>query len=209
MADKEVKTSDKQNEKQEVQTRENARGKDMARRSQPGDRSHYWHDPFLMSPREFFSANPFSLMRRMTEEIDRAFGGLGFDRSLGGGGNTWAPPIEVAERDGNYVVRAELPGIQPDDVKVEVTDDALIVQGERKSEHDENKGGVHRTEHHYGQFYRSVQLPEGVNAEQVQANFDNGVLEVKIPVPQHQSHRRQIPVHAHSGTAVGAGQSKT
>jgi HSP20 family protein len=173
----------------------------VARSSQSGGVSRRAFDPFTLSPREFLSANPFSLMKRMTEEMDRIFGEFGFERGQGqgqGGGSMWSPAIEVAEREGQYVVHAELPGLKPEDVKVELTDDTLVIHGERKSEHDENKGGVHRTERRYGQFYRSVPLPEGVNAEQVRAKFENGVLEVTIPVPQQQSNRREIPINTGS-----------
>ena len=103
--------------------------------------------------------------------------------------------MEVIERDGKYIVSAELPGMKPEDVKVEFADGALTLQGERKSETEENRGGVRRSERRYGQFYRSVALPEGVKPEDVRAKFDNGVLEVTVPLPpQQQKHRREIPI---------------
>jgi HSP20 family protein len=173
----------------------------VARSSSPGGLSRRGFDPFLLSPREFFSANPFSLMRRMSEEMDRIFGDFGQGRSQGES-SVWAPAIEVAEREGNYIVHAELPGLKPEEVKVEVTNDALVIQGERKSEQEQNQGGIHRTERRYGQFYRSIPLPEGVNPEQVRASFQNGVLEVTVPVPQVQSNRRQIPVETGSSTST-------
>jgi HSP20 family protein len=129
----------------------------------------------------------------MSEEMDRAFGDFGFGRGQGESG-IWSPAIEVNERDGNYTIHAELPGLKPEDVKVEVTDDALVIQGERKSTQEEKQGGVRRTEIHYGQFYRSIPLPEGVNPEQVRAKFENGILEVTTPVPQQKSNARQIPI---------------
>jgi HSP20 family protein len=129
----------------------------------------------------------------MSEEMDRAFGDLGFGRGQSEG-SMWSPAIEVTERDGNYVVHAELPGLKPEDVKVEVMDDALVIQGERKFTQEEKQGGVHRSEMRYGQFYRSIPLPEGVNPEQVRAKFENGILEVTTPVPQQKSNARQIPI---------------
>jgi HSP20 family protein len=141
----------------------------------------------------------------MSEEMDRIFGEFGFERGERGGGargSMWSPAIEVAELEGNYVVHAELPGLKPEDVKVELTDDALVIHGERKSEHEENKGGVHRSERRYGQFYRTVPLPEGVNAEQIRAKFENGVLEVTVPIPQQQSTRREIPINTGSQSAA-------
>jgi HSP20 family protein len=201
MADQQTNTSARQGESQQ----QGSQSTQVARGSESGGLSRRSHDPFFLSPREFFSANPFSLMRRMSEEMDRIFGEFGFERGESGGarGGTWSPAIEVAEREGNYVVHAELPGLKPEDVKVELTEDALVIQGERKSQHEEKQGGVHRTERRYGQFYRAVPLPEGVNAEQVRAKFEHGVLEVTIPVPQQQSTRRQIPINASSQASSG------
>src|SRR5947209_16823889 len=100
----------------------------------------------------------------MMDDMDRVFSDSGTSREMGSMG-TWAPPIEVSQRDGNYIVHAELPGIKPEEVKVELTDGALVIQGERRSEHEENQGGVRRTERHYGQFYRSIPVPEEVDPE--------------------------------------------
>src|SRR3984885_5163175 len=77
---------------------------------------------FGITPQEFFSSNPFSLMKRMTEEMDRVIQEFGLERDSGNRAE-WSPTIEVAERDGKYSIRAELPGLSPDDVKVEVADD--------------------------------------------------------------------------------------
>jgi HSP20 family protein len=194
---------------QQSQSQEKSQGKQVARTSPSGTLSRAGFDPFFLSPREFFSANPFSLMRRMSEEMDRVFGEFGFGGGQSSGlASTWTPAIEVAEREGNYIVRAELPGLKPEDVKVELRDDALTVQGERKFEHEEEKGGVHRSERRYGQFYRSIPLPEGVNPEQVRARFENGILEVKVPVPEQKSNRRQIPIEGSSASSATSGSTK-
>jgi HSP20 family protein len=150
---------------------------------------------FGITPQEFFSSNPFSLMRRMTEEMDRVIQEFGLER--GEGNRTgWSPAIEVGEHDGKYSVRAELPGLSPNDVKVEVTDDALVIQGERKVEQEQEEGGTRRTERQYGLFYRSIPLPEGADVEHASAKFENGLLEVTVPVPQQQQQRRSIPIQA-------------
>jgi HSP20 family protein len=96
--------------------------------------------------------------------------------------------------------------MKPEDVKVEMTDEALVLEGDRKEEREENQGGIRRTELHYGHFYRSVPLPEGANAEQAQARFENGVLEITIPVPKQESNRRQIPVQAASASPADNSQ---
>jgi HSP20 family protein len=119
------------------------------------------------------------------------------DRELGGRDvASWAPPVEVRERDGNLIVNAELPGLNKEDVKIEVTNEGLVIQGERKREREEDRGGVHRSERSYGAFYRLIPLPEGANIEQAKAKFNNGVLEVQVPIPKSQEKTRQIPIEA-------------
>ncbi|MBV8070715.1 MAG: Hsp20/alpha crystallin family protein [Acidobacteriaceae bacterium] len=193
-----------------VENRSSSRNQQESRsglqRSQGGggiSRSRGW-DPFasFFNPSEFF-ANPFALMRRMSEEMDRNFGRF---YGEGGGGTTgggWLPAIEVAERGGQFHVHAELPGVKPEDVRVEVANDALIIQGERRSQHEEGSGANYRSERRYGQFYREIPLPDGTNADQAKAQFRDGVLEISIPVPQQVSQRRQIPVNASESGATG------
>jgi HSP20 family protein len=149
--------------------------------------------PFGFGPYEFFRANPFSLLRRMTEEMDRMFQETGLEREASTG-TGWSPAIDVSQREGTYNIHAELPGLEPKDVKVEVENDALVIQGERRSEHDEKEGGMQRTERQYGFFYRSIPLPEGAKVDQAKAKFNSGVLEISIPVPEQQGNRRTIPI---------------
>jgi HSP20 family protein len=151
----------------------------------------------------------------MTEEMDRAFGSL--TESSGSQSGTWYPAIDVNENNGQVQVHAELPGIKPEDVHVEIANDILTIHGERKSEHQHQIGKAYRSERRYGEFYREIALPEGVNADEVKASFNHGVLEISIPMPQQTSHRRQIPIStssaigsssstsAPSGTAAGSG----
>lgn len=144
-----------------------------------------------------WTESPFALMRRFSEEMDRLFGsglsadfGWGrnwpvsrFERRAGFPQVNWIPPTEIFERDGQLIVRADLPGLNKDDMNVEVTDDMLTITGERREERDETREGYRHSERHYGRFSRSIPLPEGINAEEVQATFQNGVLEVTMPVP--------------------------
>jgi HSP20 family protein len=156
--------------------------------------------PYLglgVTPQEFFSGNPFSLMRRMSEEMDRVFQEFGLDRN-GDNKVGWSPAIEVLEKDGKLNIRAELPGLSSDDVKIEVANDALTIQGERKVEHEENQGGARRSERQYGFFYRSIPLPERADVEHANAKFQNGMLEISIPVPEQKESRRSIPIEGQS-----------
>ena len=106
----------------------------------------------------------------------------------------WSPEIEVFERGGQLVVRADLPGLNRDDVKVDIREDSLIIQGERRQEREENEEGYYRSERSYGSFYRSIPLPEGIEDEDIKASFRDGVLEVMMPAPQGQRRSRRIEI---------------
>jgi HSP20 family protein len=155
-----------------------------------------------LSPFSMFG-NPFGMMRSMMEQMDRLFedftgAGGGRTRSMAlppapqgtgvGYGTTslWYPQIEVSEKQGNLVVCADLPGLKKEDVQLEVHDDHLVLQGERRNESSQTEGGLYRTERSYGSFYRTIPLPDGVNPDQVRATFKDGVLEVTVPVPNRQ-----------------------
>ena len=176
------------------QTSEQQRNQSLERSRQSGGLERHQGYPSLFSgPADFFSTSPFALMRRFTEEMDRLFEGHGW-RGSKSEVTHWSPAIEVKEQDGKLEVLAELPGIKDNDVKVEVTDEGLVIQGERKQEHEEKREGYYRSERSYGQFYRLIPLPEGATLDQAHAEFHNGELRVSIPVPQQKA--RQIPISA-------------
>jgi HSP20 family protein len=120
----------------------------------------------------------------------------------------WIPATEIAYRDGNLVVSAELPGLSENDVKVEINNDFLIIQGERKMEQQEDQNGVQRTERRYGEFYRAIALPDGADTEHARAEFDNGMLRVTVPVPEAKTNQRQIPIQASKGSQSSQGQQQ-
>lgn len=136
--------------------------------------------------------------------MDRAFSNFGVSATGRGEELTWTPAVEVRESDGNLVVRAELPGLTEKEVKVEATPEGLVIEGERKQEQRNEEGGVQRSEIVYGHFWRLIPLPDGAQVENANANFENGVLQITIPVPEsQQQQRRQIPISA--GGTGGAG----
>jgi HSP20 family protein len=106
----------------------------------------------------------------------------------------FSPQVDMFERDGKLVVRADLPGMNKQDVTVEVTEDAVVIDGERKYEHEENEGGMYRSERSYGHFHREIPLPEGIKTENATANFKNGVLEVTLDASQAAKNRRRIDI---------------
>ena len=133
-----------------------------------------------------FSASPFSLMRRFMDDLDHLFVG-------GTSGAEWAPAVEVLERDGRLVVRADVPGLQKDDVNVEIDDGHLVISGEPRQEHEDRQEGFYRTERTYGRFCRALALPEEADAEHAKATFKNGVLEISMPMTgRHQARRLQV-----------------
>jgi HSP20 family protein len=148
--------------------------------------------------------SPFELMRRMDEEMDRLFrsvwGGAGRSllRSRGEAPAMWLPQVEVFERDGRLHVQADLPGLRKEDVKLSIDDGQLVIEGERRSSHEEDataRGGYFHSERSYGSFYRSIPLPEGVDTGAAEASFENGVLKVEFPLPQpRQTQRRQLDI---------------
>jgi HSP20 family protein len=162
----------------------------------------------LLDPLGFFNDSPFSVLRRLQQEISRAFAQPGASSSSPSDSASamWIPPVEVGYQDGNFVVSAELPGLSDEDVTVEITDDAVILQGERQFVQEENEGGIQRTERSYGQFYRAIALPEGAKTDQARAEFQNGVLKISVPAPQPQSNARQIPIE--TGTSQPKSESQ-
>jgi HSP20 family protein len=93
------------------------------------------------------------------------------------------------ERDNQIVLRADLPGLTRDDVNDELANDGITIEGERKNEHEEEGEGFYRSERSYGKFYRRIPVPEGVNLENAQATFNNGVLEITMPAPKPEARK--------------------
>ncbi len=144
-------------------------------------------------PSDLFTMSPFAMMRRLSEEMDRAFGSsFGLWRGMG---QEYLPPVEIREEDNNLVVCADVPGINKEDIRVEATQDGLVIEGERKREEREVRGGVQRSERMYGHFYRLIPLPEGADVDKASAQFKDGVLEVRVPLPEQEQKRREIPIN--------------
>lgn len=136
-----------------------------------------------------FGVNPFALMRQFTEDME-TFGST----VVNSNGATWSPAIEVKQEADTLLVTAELPGLKKEDVQVNITEDVLSLEGERKQEKEERREGYYRSERSYGKFYRSVALPEGAKTDQASADFKDGVLRISIPVAAEKPKSKQIPV---------------
>jgi HSP20 family protein len=143
---------------------------------------------------------PFTVMRRFAREMNHLFDDFGLDtgwlmpRSLRRSRKLlerqleaveWSPRVDVIQREGQLVIRADLPGLNKYDIKVEVTDDVITIEGERKHEKKEEREGYYYSECSYGSFCRTIPLPEGAEVAKAAADFNNGVLEVTVPAPVH------------------------
>ncbi len=113
----------------------------------------------------------------------------------------WLPAAEAFAKDGQYIVRADVPGVEPSEVEVSVLNGTLTIKGERKRSQDVKENDYHYTETSYGSFERRLALPKGIDPEKITAKFANGVLEVSMPLPQSAT-AKKVPIEA------GASQPK-
>jgi HSP20 family protein len=156
-------------------------------------------DPFA----GIFGASPFALFRLLSDDMDRLFfgGGTQGQGQLGAFGGRFMPQVDIEEHDDRLVVRADLPGVKPDDFRVDVDDGALVVQGERRDEREDTRRGIRRFERSYGSFRRVIPLPPGANVEKADARFENGVLQIEIPLQQSRSRRLDVRSASSQGTS--------
>ena len=139
-----------------------------------------------------------SLQSEVNRLFDTFFGG----QPTNSGVRRWVPAMDLVETDHDLVLKADLPGLDKDDVNIEVKDGVLTVSGERKAEHEERTDGFYRVERAFGTFSRSMSLPQRIDAERIGASFDKGVLEVRIPKPEERKpHRVEIGASSIDGTA--------
>jgi|KBSSwiStaDraftv2_1062776.scaffolds.fasta_scaffold74059_4 HSP20 family protein len=166
------------------------------------------------------AATPFGFMRRFATDMERLFEEFEgfrfpslfgreffpFTREFEHVG--WVPELEVLQKNGQFIVRADLPGLKKDDVKVELTDNLLTISGERKEEKEEKREGYCRSERSYGSFYRQIPLPEGAKADTAKAEFNDGVLEITMQAPAREPQKRRLEVkqgeHAAKAGAAAA-----
>ena len=135
---------------------------------------------------------PLRELSSLQNEMNRLFGTV-FDAPSPANGSTlrrWMPAMDLVETDEHFVLRADLPGLPRRTSTSRSRTASLTVSGERKAEHEATKEGYHRVERAFGSFSRSLTLPEGVDAEAVTANFDRGVLEIRIPKPEQRKPRK-------------------
>ncbi len=122
---------------------------------------------------------PFAELGELRTRFDRMF-----DEFANGGERAWTPAVDVERDNGNLVIRADVPGLKPEEVKIEVEDDILTVCGEHEERTEEKDKQFLRRERRFGSFSRSMALPPGVDAKKIKAKTRDGVVEVTIPLPK-------------------------
>jgi HSP20 family protein len=136
---------------------------------------------------------PVAELNTIQNEMNRLFNAFFDQPPTGRGGGTpsrrWIPSMDLIETADHYVLRADLPGLSDDDVTVQLEDNVLTISGERNAQHEQNEEGYYRIERAFGSFARSLTLPDGVNPDGVEAHFDRGVLEIRIPKPEQKKPR--------------------
>ena len=133
---------------------------------------------------------PARELESLQSDMNRLFDGFFAPRGNGQGVRRWLPAMDLVEAEGDLVLRADLPGVDEDDVAIEIRDGVLTISGERRAEHEDKREGYHRVERAFGSFSRSLTLPKGVDADAVTANFERGVLEVRVPKPEERKPKR-------------------
>jgi HSP20 family protein len=200
MSESQVK-EDQQQGQQTGSQREGAQGSQSAGGRQQQDQQSgavQEHRPGALAPLARYAANPFAMLQQLFQEADQLTESLLYGAPRGRRAEraraalSWVPEIEVRERDNQLLVRVDVPGVSKGDLKVDVQDRVLIVEGERREERTEGdqKQGFRRTEREYGSFYRAIPLPEGAEAEKAEARMKDGVLEITIPLSEEKKAKR-------------------
>ncbi len=136
---------------------------------------------------------PFAELGELRSRLDRMFGDLADGRE-----GAWSPAVDIERDNGNLVVRADVPGLKPEEVKIEIENDILTVSGEHEETKEEKDKQFLRRERRYGSFSRSMALPPGVEAKKIKATTHSGIVEVTIPLPK-EAKKEKIEIKATAG----------
>jgi HSP20 family protein len=144
--------------------------------------------------------DPFRELTALQSEVNRLFSRTGANDAAER--HSWTPSVDVIETDGAIKLKAELAGMDPKDISIEVQDSVLTVSGERRFEEEVKEDKYYRIERRYGSFSRSLALPQTADEEKIQAKYDNGVLEVTVP-------KAEVAKPKKIAVAIGDGKAKT
>ena len=150
------------------------------------------------------SMTPWFGLDRFFDDFDRSFSGLSFGEK-----GAWAPAVDIYEDDKAITLKVEAPGMDEKELDVSVEEGHLTIKGERKFENEEKEENFHRIERRYGSFQRTFALPSTVDAENISAKYEKGVLKVVAPKVERRKNARTISIAADAdGDKVGAGNQK-
>src|ERR687895_671955 len=124
---------------------------------------------------------PFRELRQMQENMDRLRRNFGHGEGEAGNVENWAIPLDVVQEGDNIVVKASVPGVNPEDIDVSIENDVLIIRGQTKEEHERQEGNYLMRERRSGSFYRALRLPDTLDSDQAQPHYENGVLSITFP----------------------------
>jgi HSP20 family protein len=136
---------------------------------------------------------PFRELERVRREMDRLWDSFFEEGPKRRGGEEWLPSLDVAETKNEIVVKAEIPGIDPKDIDISLTNDLLTIKGEKKQEKEEKEENYHLIERSYGSFSRSIRLPGEVQSNKISASYKNGILKVALPKSE-EAKRKEIKI---------------
>lgn len=136
-----------------------------------------------------FPSDILGMQREINHMFDRFFrGGVLDDAELPA--TTWAPAVDLAEKNDAYIAKVELPGVSKDDVKITLQDNVITIRGEKKDEKETNESNYHRVERSYGSFQRSFNLPSAVKGDKVDAQYKDGILTISLPKAEEAKHKQ-------------------
>ena len=149
--------------------------------------------------------DPFREMTSLQGQVDRLV-----DSMWSGRQESWVPAVDVFDEHDAVVLKAELPGVKPDDIQIEVEDNVLTIKGERTFSEKVDDERYHRVERRFGSFQRSLALPQDVRANETQAAYEDGILEVRVPkAPAEQPRRIEVRAAARAAVEAVAGSART
>lgn len=140
--------------------------------------------------------DPWRMMRELQREMSTVFDRRtsDTDESLPVATCDWSPAVDIKEEDNRFVIQADIPGVDPKDIEVQMEKGVLSISGERRAEHEEEKEGFKRIERSYGSFLRRFTLPDTADADSITAKSKNGTLEVIVNKREPETHSRRITI---------------
>ncbi|HMO35500.1 MAG TPA: Hsp20/alpha crystallin family protein [Gemmatales bacterium] len=149
----------------------------------------------LLPWRRDSQVSPFQQFHREMDQLMQRFFGDADLETTSKQMASWTPRVDVEEDDKQYLVKVDLPGVDPKEVDISVHENALVIRGQRKEEKEEKKKNYHRVERFTGEFYREIALPRGIDAEKIQAKSANGVISITIP-KKAESQPKRVAIQA-------------